>query len=65
MAKKAQAKTGTHDVEPEKTTTKVEIALLNKARIVAIKKDRFLFDYIDTILRPVIERDYRELFGNK
>lgn len=65
MAKKAQRSPGSDDSsEPEKTTTKIEVELLNKARIIAIRKNKFLFDYLDAILRPAIERDYRELFGN-
>lgn len=44
---------------PRKTNTKVEEELLRKARIVAESRKVDLFDYLDALLRPSVERDYR------
>ena len=45
----------------KKTTMKVEPGLLRKARMVSLYKDVDLFDYIDGIIRPVVERDYAQM----
>lgn len=44
-----------------KTTTKVYTDLLRRARQVAVNKDVDLFDYIDSILRPAVDTDYRKM----
>ncbi len=43
---------------PKKTTTKIDPPLLKKARQVAISRGIDLYDYIDAMLRPAVERDY-------
>jgi len=43
---------------PRKTTMKVDAELLRKARHVAIYKEIDLFDYIEGLLRPLIEAAY-------
>lgn len=42
----------------EKTTTKVDKQLIKMARQVAIERGMELFDYLEGIIRPVIERDH-------
>jgi len=46
---------------PRKTTTKVDAELLRKARHVALYKDVDLYDYIEGLLRPLIEEDYTRM----
>jgi hypothetical protein len=43
---------------PKMTTTKVDVDLLRKARMVAIYRGVDLHEYVGGILRPVVERDY-------
>lgn len=47
--------------EPKKTTMKVEPGLLRKAKMVSTYREMEMFDYIDAILRPVVERDYDKM----
>jgi hypothetical protein len=42
----------------EKATLKVRKDLARKARAVAALRDVDLFDYVDSILTPAVERDY-------
>jgi hypothetical protein len=49
----------------ETTTTRVEVELLRKARMVAIRRDLDLLDYVDGILRPVVERDYARMIQDE
>jgi hypothetical protein len=60
-----EVRVGRKRAEPEsgkpKTTTKVYMELLRRARIVAIHREIDLFDYLDGILRPVIDRDYDKM----
>lgn len=46
--------------QPEKTTTKVSRDLLTRAKAVANHRGLDLFDYLDRLLRPLVEKDYRE-----
>ena len=46
---------------PQKTTTKLDAEVLRKARTVALYRDKELFDYLDAIVRPVVERDYHKM----
>ena len=41
-----------------RVTTNVDPGILRKAKIVATDRRVEMFDYLDSILRPVIERDY-------
>jgi hypothetical protein len=45
-----------------RTSTKVPSPLLRKARMIAVARDLKLEDYVETVLRPAIERDYHEMF---
>lgn len=49
--------------KPKVGSAKVEYELLQKARILCIRNDASLQDYLDKILRPVVERDYAAKFG--
>jgi hypothetical protein len=48
----------------QRTATKVPSPLLRKARMIAAYKGMPLDEYIETILRPVIERDYEQMFAD-
>jgi hypothetical protein len=50
---------------PAKTTTKVEAGLLRKANIVAIHRGLDLYDYLDGVLRPAVERDYARMIADE
>lgn len=43
---------------PVSTTTRIDVELVRKAKIVAIWRDMELFEYLDAILRPVVQGDY-------
>ena len=43
---------------PRKTTMKVDAELLRKARHVALYKKVDLFNYIEGLLRPLVDADY-------
>jgi hypothetical protein len=51
--------------EPKKTTMKVAPDLLRKARMVSLDKGVDLYDYIDTLLRAVVEADYRAMIDRE
>lgn len=48
------------DSSSEKMTTKIEKGLLKKARIVAITRGIDLFEYLDSVLRPTVEKDHKD-----
>jgi len=48
-----------------KTTTKVDVDLLRKARLVAIYRNVDLFDYLEGLLRPLVDVDYARMFRNE
>jgi hypothetical protein len=43
------------------TTTKVDSELMRKAKVVAAYRDVDLFEYLDGLLRSLIERDYSRI----
>lgn len=43
------------------TTTKVRSELIRKAKTVAAYRDMDLIEYIDQLLTPLVERDYRKI----
>jgi hypothetical protein len=45
----------------EKTSTKVYAALLRKAKIVATHRVVELFDYLHSLLSPLVEKDYERM----
>src|SRR4051794_9811551 len=49
----------------KKTTMKVAPDLLRKAKMVAVYKDEDLFDYIESILRPAVDRDYDQMIRDE
>ena len=61
MAKKAEQPDRKDLAGEKKTTTKVSDNLMRQARTVAVQRGIDLYDYIDSILRPVIEEDYSEI----
>ena len=50
---------------PQMTTTKVEVDLLRKARMVAIYRGLDLHAYVDGVLRPVVDRDYDKMIDEE
>lgn len=63
MARKKPAEGGQGRAEdkPGKTTTKVAADLLRKAKMIATFRDQDLYDYLDGVLRAVVERDYEQM----
>jgi hypothetical protein len=55
MAKRKASKEGE---APGKTTVKLAEDVARKARIVAAIRGVDLFDYLDSIVRPIIDRDH-------
>lgn len=53
-------KTGMSSSEGKKTTVKVWEDIAHKAKIVAAIRGVDLFDYLDSVLRPIIERDHKQ-----
>ena len=45
----------------QKTTTRIDIELLTQANMVALHRGMLLQDYLDKILRPVVEKDYKQM----
>jgi hypothetical protein len=50
---------------PKVTTTKIKSDLLRKARMVAAHRNIEIAQYVDSILRPAIERDYDEMISSE
>lgn len=50
---------------PEKSNTKMDNTILRKARMVALQRDMDLFDYLDGIVRAVVERDYARMIADE
>jgi hypothetical protein len=48
-------------VEPSKVTIKIKADLHRKARTVASHRDVELIDYIDELLRPLVEKHYADM----
>jgi hypothetical protein len=46
----------------QRTRTKLSSRLLRKARMVAASRGVDVQDYIEAVLRPVLERDYHGMF---
>ena len=51
--------------ETPKTTTKVFVSLIRRARMVSDHRGIDLFDYIDSLLSPAVEQDYRRLIESE
>jgi hypothetical protein len=47
---------------PRRAQVKVPSPLLRKARMLAASKGVSVQDYIEQVLRPMVERDYRGIF---
>jgi hypothetical protein len=50
---------------PKLTTAKVEEALLRRAKVVATLRGLDLHAYLDSLLRPLVDRDYREAISQE
>src|SRR5690348_11033428 len=61
MSKKKTEHDTASDEPVGKTNTKVSVTMLRKARTVASHRDVDLFDYLDSILNPAVDRDYEAL----
>jgi hypothetical protein len=60
MAKKKGTTPGGEEGPPgKKTTVKLWDDVARKARIVAAIRGEDLFDYLDSIVRPAVERDHK------
>lgn len=51
--------------EGDKTTTKVYVRLIRRARMISDHRGIDLFEYIDSLLSGPIDRDYRQLIENE
>jgi hypothetical protein len=50
-----------NDPRGETTTTRVFERLLQKARMVSLHRGMDLLDFLDGILRPVVDREYEKM----
>jgi hypothetical protein len=44
-------------------TVKLDADLVKKAKYVVIERDKTLAEYLSEILRPTVERDFKEVIG--
>lgn len=51
-----------HPPDPQ-IPVKMSKSLHRKAKMVALDRDMELYEYLDKILRPAIERDHKRLFS--
>jgi hypothetical protein len=48
-----------------KTTTKVFLSVIRQAKTVASYRGIDLFDYLDSVLKPAVSRDFNSLFNKE
>lgn len=53
------------DDQPGVVPVKMSRELHRKAKMVALSKDMELYEYLDSLLRPTIEREHKQLFRGK
>ena len=61
----AKTKRTPDDDKANVTTTKVDPELLDRARMVAIRRKISLRGYVDGVLRPIVDKDFHDMIRNE